>query len=90
MTDQSEIDSIPDHLKTKYVPMLKDLFNELNRFAQTFEESADPVSDQTIRDMRDAYLKHVDQVFTDFAADGGTKEQWNVLAPAVHYGHFGP
>lgn len=90
MADQSAIDSIPDHLKMKYVPVLKDLFNEMNRFGQAFEASADPKNDKAVSDLRKAFLAHVDQAYTDFASDGGTQEQWKVLASADHYGHFGP
>lgn len=91
MTDPNGLDQIPDHLKAKYIPRLKELFNEYAEYVEVFEAS--PIKtdkDPVLKQKGDNYTAHVEEVYDDFLADGGTEDQWNILAPTIFYSKFDP
>jgi hypothetical protein len=90
MSSPDLLDTVPDHLKAKYIPLLKDAFNQLSQLSVATEQCADPQNDPALARERDAFLQRLTDIFSDFSHDGGTVEQWNILAPAVHYDKFGP
>jgi hypothetical protein len=83
---QNPLDSIPDDLKKKYIPILTDLFDIFNTCAKAADAALDPESDPVIIDLAKTFEKGMDQAYNDFTNEGGTLEQWNILVPAVHYG----
>ena len=90
MSSSDLLDTVPDHLKAKYIPELKAVFNQLSQLCVATEQCADPQNDPALVREREVFLQRMADIFSDFAQDGGTVEQWNILAPAVHYGEFGP
>ena len=96
MTVKDEIlKQVPQALADKHVPALKTMFAKYVEAVTvlTTAQQKDPLNfekDPAVIALRDEYHQMASRVYEDFALDGGTKEQWNILAPAVHYGHFGP
>lgn len=95
MTTKDEVlKQVPQALADKHVPALKTLFAKFVQGVNvlTTAQQKDPLNfenDPAVIALRDEYNQLASQVYEDFTQDGGTKEQWNILAPAVQYGHFG-
>lgn len=72
---KKELDAIPQVLKDKFVPVIENAFQTV--FAAAANQSGQP--DRAL----------IEKALQDFLKDGGTEDQWNILAPAVHYGSYG-
>lgn len=86
---------VPQVLADKHVPAIKAVFAKYAEAVTVVStaQQKDPLNfeqDPAVTAFRDEFHQLVDKAYQDFAKDGGTEAQWNILAPAVHYGHFGP
>ncbi len=90
MAAQDPLDTIPDHLKTKFTPLIRKAFEEVRQLMADAEQVPDPESDPVLVRMRTTVLGRVEMLAAEFEADGGTEGQWNILAPAIDYGRFNP
>ncbi|QQG35290.1 MAG: hypothetical protein HYS17_06940 [Micavibrio aeruginosavorus] len=86
---------VPQALVDRHVPAIKALCGKyaeaVNIITMAYEK--DPLNyenDPDVVAFRDEYNALSRKTHQDFIQDGGTDEQWNILSPAVHYGHFGP
>jgi hypothetical protein len=87
---QKKLDTVPDHLKSAFGLRLKQQFDLYNTMCAELE--ADPAleTDPAMVGRRDDFLQGMEALSTEFEAAGGTEEQWNILAPAIHYGDLSP
>ena len=88
---EENLRGIPESLRKKYGPEIKKCFDLFNDLAGQLDAEDDlDIDAPGFEDRRNAYLNTVATVHGDFAADGGTEDQWNILAPAIHYGLYTP
>lgn len=96
MTNKDDVyKQVPQALADKHVPAIKAVFAKYAEavIVLSTAQQKNPFAfekDPTVTAFRAEYDQLVGKVYQDFTSDGGTEEQWNILAPAVHYGHFGP
>jgi hypothetical protein len=84
------MENIPDHLKQKFVPRLKDQFRKIAEMAAAADMDPSLLQDGSFAAQARDFHREMGALYDDFERDGGTEEHWNRLAPAVHKGDFGP
>ena len=82
--------TVPTHIETKYVPRLKEQFRKFAEMATAIDLDPSLMNDKSFQSKAEDFRREMDDLYAEFENDGGTEEHWNTLAPAVHYGKYGP
>ncbi len=91
---QKELDAMPQHIKDTFIPKIAAQFGLFGKLSQDFETAINAgktvETDPDLLAARDGFLKGMKDLRQEFENAGGTMDQWNILAPAIHYGELKP
>ena len=91
---QKELDAIPQHIKDTFIPKIAAQFDVFGKLSQDFEAAAnvgkDVETDPDLKAASDSFMQGMRDLLQEFKNAGGTMDQWNILAPAIHYGELKP
>lgn len=75
------IEALPESLKIKYIPVLKQHFNTMNMMLSKPDEEYSGALQEAFNSLH----TKLSEIYDEFKNDGGTTEQWNLLSMAIDF-----